>query len=57
MFTVLDRALFRPVDLPHLDELVFIQGAATPPAATSWRGGAKPGRWPVWLPTRRGAQT
>jgi putative ABC transport system permease protein len=31
MFTVLDRALFRPADLPHLDRVVFIRGAAAPP--------------------------
>jgi putative ABC transport system permease protein len=31
MFTVLDRALFRPVDLPQLDQVVFIRGAAKPP--------------------------
>lgn len=31
MFAVLDRALFRPVDLPNLDQVVFIRAAATPP--------------------------
>ena len=31
MFSVVDRALFRPVNLPGVDQLVFIRAAAAPP--------------------------
>lgn len=43
MFTVLDRALFRPVELPQLDRLVFIRGVAAPPDGDplAWWGQAR----------------
>lgn len=43
MFAVLERALFRPVDLPDLDQIVIVDGAATPPGGDrlAWWGQAK----------------
>lgn len=43
MFTVLDRALFRPVQLPQLNQLVFIRAIPTPPGddTLAWWGQAR----------------